>query len=100
MLQALRYVTLFDVNNLTSPTVNCMVQFTDPLTDTNYNPIGDPVGTAKQSVYAIAGISMTLLLLSIANTNVVPRVQSALSSLTGANVGEGGFTVGSNGGGL
>jgi len=43
---------------------------------------------------------MTLLLVSIANTNVVPRVQSFLSNLTGADVGEGGLTVGSNGGGL
>jgi hypothetical protein len=77
-----------------------MVEFSDPITDTNYDPIGDPSGTALQAVYAIAGISMTLLLVSIANTNVVPRVQSFLSSLTGADVGEGGLTVGSNGGGL
>jgi len=77
-----------------------MVEFTDPITDINYDPIGDPSGTALQAVYAIAGISMTLLLLSIANTNVVPRAQSFISGLVGVNVGEGGFTVGSNGGGL
>jgi hypothetical protein len=77
-----------------------MVKFTDPITDIDYDPIGSPVMTAKQSIYAIAGISMTLLLLSIANTNVVPRAQSFISGLVGVNVGEGGFTVGSNGGGL
>jgi hypothetical protein len=77
-----------------------MPEFTDPLTDTSYDPIGNPSGTAIQAVYAIAGISMTLLLISIANTNVVPKVQQLLANLTGANVGEGGFSVGSSGGGL
>lgn len=77
-----------------------MVKFSDPITDIEYDPIGEPVATATQAVYAIAGISMTLLLLSIANTNVVPRAQSFLSNLVGVDVGEGGFSIGSNGGGL
>jgi hypothetical protein len=76
-----------------------MPEFTDPLTDTSYDPIGDPSGTVVQAIYAIAGISMTLILISIANSNVVPKVQNALSSLTGGSVGEGGM-IGSSGGGL
>lgn len=77
-----------------------MPEFTDPLTDTSYDPIGDPSGTAVQAIYAVAGISMTLILISIANSNVVPKVQSLLSGLTGADVGEGGVSIGSSGGGL
>lgn len=76
-----------------------MVRFTDPITDTEYNPIGDPTGTAVKSVYAIAGITMTLLLVSIANNNILPTVQGALSGLLGTGVG-GESTVGTNGGGL
>jgi hypothetical protein len=76
-----------------------MVEFTDPITDTQYDPIGDPSGTAVQAIYAILGISMTLILVSIANSNVVPRVQNLLSGLTGGTVGEGDM-VGVSGGGL
>ena len=76
-----------------------MVKFTDPITDTEYNPIGDPTGTIVKSVYAIAGITMTLLLVSIANNNILPQVQGTLSSLTGTGVG-GDSVVGTNGGGL
>jgi hypothetical protein len=76
-----------------------VVSFQDPITDTEYNPIGDPTGTAVKSVYAIAGITMTLLLVSIANNNILPQVQGVLSGLLGTGVG-GESTVGTNGGGL
>jgi hypothetical protein len=94
MYEGIRYLYIAVTNDKTQ-----MPEFTDPLTDTSYDPIGDPSGTAVQAVYAIAGISMTLILISIANSNVVPRVQGFLASLTGGSVGEDGM-IGSSGGGL
>ena len=100
MHQALRYVTLFDIYNRRGIRVReAMVKFTDPITDTEYNPIGDPTGTAVKSVYAIAGITMTLLLVSIANNNILPSVQGFLGGVLGTGVG-GDSVVGTNGGGL
>jgi hypothetical protein len=70
-----------------------MVEFTDPITDTSYDPIGDPAGTVLQAVYAVAGIAMTALLVSIATGNVLPRVQGFLSDMLGIDAGDSGVTV-------
>lgn len=73
-----------------------MAEFQDPITDTTYDPLGDPAGTALKSVYVIAGIAMTLLLFNIASGSVLPRVQSVL----GLGGDSGGFDVSVSGGGL
>jgi len=62
-----------------------MAEFTDPVTDTSYDPIGNPGQTAVKAVYAVAGISMTLILLGIAQSTVVPTVTNALESVVGFN---------------
>lgn len=70
-----------------------MAKLKDPITDTTYDPLGDPAGTALQAVYAVAGIAMTALLVSIATGNVLPRVQSFVSDLLGINAGDSSVTV-------
>jgi len=70
-----------------------MVEFEDPITDTSYNPIGDPSGTLLKSVYAVAGITMTLLLLGVAQNSVLPQVQSFVESLLGLDTGSGNNVV-------
>lgn len=70
-----------------------MVEFTDPITDTKYNPVGDPAGTVLQSVYIVLGLTMTLLLLGIAQAGVLPRVQSLIGNLLGIETGGGEISV-------
>jgi len=71
-----------------------MVKLTDPITDQDYDPIGDPAGTLLQSVYVVGGIAMTLILFNIAQSDVVPAVSNLLSSLTGGAVAdEGGSQI-------
>ena len=72
-----------------------MVEFEDPITETEYDPVGDPSGTLLQSVYAVAGITMTLLLLGIAQGRVLPAVREFIKSLLGVDPtgGEAGIPV-------
>jgi len=62
------------------------VEFDDPVTDVSYDPIGDPVGTAMSAVAIVGGLTMTLLLFTIAQGTVLPVVQDVVSSLTGGAV--------------
>lgn len=64
-----------------------MAKFKDPVTGTNYDPFGDPAGTALKFVYAVGGIAMTALAVSIATGNVLPRLQSFLGGLLGVDAG-------------
>lgn len=63
-----------------------MVEFEDPVTGTEYDPT-DPAGLALKGVYGVLGITMTLLLFSIAQMNVLPTVQNFLGNLTNMSVG-------------
>jgi hypothetical protein len=64
-----------------------MVEFEDPITDTDYDPMGDPAGTAWKFIMVIGGITMTLLAFMVAQNNVLPTVTSFIGGLTGSNVG-------------
>jgi len=61
----------------------------DPITGTSYDPLGDPTGTAMKFLMAVAGITMTLLALGVAQSAVLPRVSDLFSGLTGVDTGEG-----------
>jgi len=64
-----------------------MVEFEDPITNTSYDPIGDPTGTALQAVYAVLGIAMTLLLVGIARSSVLPFVSGLVEDVVGVDTG-------------
>jgi len=66
-----------------------MTELMDPITDVEYDPVGDPAGTALKSVYVIGGITMTLLLFSVAQNTVLPTVGSLLDSTIGVSGGTG-----------
>lgn len=66
-----------------------MPKFEDPITGTEYRPISDPTGTLMQSVGAVVGITMTLVLLGVAQSQLLPVVSNALSDLAGINTGSG-----------
>lgn len=63
-----------------------MVEFEDPITDTEYD-FSDPAGTGMKVLTVLGGIAMTLVLFVVAQENIVPRITSALSGLTGTDVG-------------
>jgi hypothetical protein len=65
----------------------------DPITGESYDPIGDPVGTLSTSVMYIFGITMTLLLLGIAQSTVLPTVSDLVSGLLGIDSGNGSQTI-------
>jgi hypothetical protein len=77
-----------------------MVSFEDPVTDTTYDPIGNPGGTAWKFIMMVGGLTMTLLAVGIANNNVLPWITNTFSNLTGTDVGDGSVGLGTNGGGL
>lgn len=63
-----------------------MVEFEDPITDTDYDT-GNPAAFGMQMLKVLAGITLTLVAFSIAQTNIVPRITGFLGSLTGMSVG-------------
>jgi len=76
--------------------------FEDPITDTSYSPIKDPIGTGSDIGMMAVGIAMTLLVFTIAQNTVFPVMGDLLGSVTGGLVDTGGgdFSIGTNGGGL
>jgi hypothetical protein len=67
-----------------------MPEFEDPITDVEYDPLGDPAGTAKQAVMIVAGIGMTLVLFGISQSTVVPVLASVFDAIPGVDSGQGG----------
>ena len=70
-----------------------MQKLEDPLTGEEYDPIGDPIGTVTTSVMYVLGITMTLLLLGIAQNTVLPTVSDLVSGLLGIDSGNGSATI-------
>jgi len=66
-----------------------MTELMDPITDVQYDPVGDPAGTAIQAVIVVGGITMTLLLFSVAQNTALPAVGNVLNSLIGIDGGTG-----------
>jgi len=66
-----------------------MVSFEDPITDTTYRPLSDPVGTLSKSGMIVAGLTMTLLLFGIAQNQVLPMVGGFVNNVTGGLVQSG-----------
>jgi hypothetical protein len=67
-----------------------MPSFQDPITDVEYDPIGDPTGTAKQAAMIVAGIGMTLVLFGISQQTVVPLLADVFDAIPGIDSGQGG----------
>jgi hypothetical protein len=65
-----------------------MTEFEDPITDTSYDPLGDPAGTALQSIYVVLGIGMTLVLFGIAQSTVVPTLAGLFDVIPGVDSGQ------------
>lgn len=66
-----------------------MPEFEDPLTGQSYDPIGAPGETVVQAVYAVAGIAMTLLLVRVAQSTVLPELEGLVSIVPGVSAGSG-----------
>jgi len=58
-----------------------VVDFEDPLTDTTYDPLGDPSGTAMQALGIVFGLSMTIILFGLANSTVAPKIGNLLQTV-------------------
>lgn len=65
----------------------------DPITGSTYDPIGDPIGTVSKFGMAVAGITMTLLALGIAQSTVLPWVSDLVSGVVGVDTGSGSGVV-------
>jgi len=70
--------------------VSPVVEFEDPITGTSYDPVGDPTGTAVQAGYAVLGIAMTLLLVNVAQSTVLPELEGLASVVPGVDTGSDG----------
>jgi hypothetical protein len=64
-----------------------MLEFSDPVTDESYDPIGDPGGTAMKAVSYVLGIAMTALLVGVALNTVLPTAGGFVERLTGVDTG-------------
>jgi hypothetical protein len=63
-------------------------QFEDPITDTSYDPFGDPSGTLMKAVSVVLGIGMTLVLFGIAQSTVVPTLAGVFDAVPGVDSGQ------------
>lgn len=65
-----------------------MPTFSDPVTNTRYDPIGDPSGFLMKMVGIVVGLTLTALAASIALRQALPWTQGQLSQLSGGVVGD------------